>query len=167
METNIKYGILVGRFQPFHLGHEMIVRQIINDGRVPVIFVGSINVVDKRNPIRYIDRVRIIQEVFYKHIKISGIEDKETDVEWFQQIIDKMHNLGAEPSETPFYLWQKDNDLDWSEEIRKAGFWIQRPGYQERMTEMIHAKDIREDLEGHKMFLHPYVYNYIKLFGLL
>ena len=39
----MKYGIFLGRFAPWHKGHQYVLDQITNDGLEPIILVGSAN----------------------------------------------------------------------------------------------------------------------------
>lgn len=163
--SSTKYGVLVGRFQPFHKGHEGIIRGIIADGRKPVIFIGSINRLDERNPLPFVTRRQLIGQVFTSgEVKILGIEDKDNDEAWFEQIHDALQRIGAKPSDTPFYLYTKPGEYDWSLQVRKKGYWIQIPTTQ---IEGCHAALIRKDFAGHKHFLNPIVADYIQEQGLL
>jgi len=166
----MKYGVLVGRFQPLHIVHQLIIHEIMLDDRKPVIFVGSIDKQDEKNPLKKQDRINIINGVFPKGIHVYGITDKpESDSEWFQQIHEHLHFLGADPKDTPFYLVNKEGDYDWSKEIFKHGYWVKRP----YMTDMINPRFdicstyIRKNVELHKHCLHPYTYQYLKNFDLL
>lgn len=164
-----KFGILVGRFQPLHLAHELIIREMMLDGRKPIVFVGSINKSDERNPLKFTDRRILLREVFPKGIDVLPLEDLDgNDHDWFAQIHKHMHYLGAIPQDTPVYFYTKDGDYDWSHAARAMGYYIKRPTALDTvMGFQFCSSDIRKDFEGHKHCLNPYVYNYIKNYRLL
>ncbi|MGB6591034.1 MAG: adenylyltransferase/cytidyltransferase family protein, partial [Candidatus Nitrosopolaris sp.] len=41
MVDNLKRGLLVGRFQPFHKGHLLLVRQVFQDCEEVILAIGS------------------------------------------------------------------------------------------------------------------------------
>ena len=82
-------AILVGRFQPFHLGHREVVEKY-RDSYELVICIGS---ADKEggedNPLSFEDRKEIIQAC-YPDTEIVGINDyssdKEGDQNWLEEL---------------------------------------------------------------------------------
>lgn len=169
MHEQKKYGIIVGRFQPLHRAHELLISEILLDDRTPVVFIGSIDKHDERNPLTYVDRMRIIKEVFPKRIRTFGIKDiGENDEEWFAQIHNHMTFLGAEPKDTPIFFYGKQDDHNWTHEGRKLGYPVRRPQIMDYYNEFdICGSDIRADMENNKMYLHPYTYEYLKMMELL
>lgn len=82
-------AILVGRFQPFHLGHRKIVEEY-RDKFDLVIGIGSAGEKGSEdNPLSFEDRKEIIQAC-YPDIEIVGIEDyskdEEGDMKWLEEL---------------------------------------------------------------------------------
>ena len=51
------FGVLIGRFQPLHLGHEHVVRQALTKVKHLIVLVGSANIApDPRNPFTFEER---------------------------------------------------------------------------------------------------------------
>ena len=49
--NNKQYGVYLGRFQPFHDGHNSIVQQIIMEDRIPLILIGHNGSSNDRHPL--------------------------------------------------------------------------------------------------------------------
>lgn len=59
----MKYGIIIMRAQPFHMGHVSVVREILKENEKALIVVGSANKSGtKRNPLSVESRIDIINE---------------------------------------------------------------------------------------------------------
>lgn len=71
-----KLGVLVGRFQTFHTGHEEIIRKAIELCEEVGIFVGSSQESGTlKNPFSYETRNRILKKVFGNEINIYPLPD--------------------------------------------------------------------------------------------
>jgi nicotinamide-nucleotide adenylyltransferase len=80
-------ALLIGRFQPFHLGHLFALKEILKAGHKPTIVIGSIDKHDEKNPFTFKERKKIIQAVLKAEsikAKILGLKDYPTDKEWEQ-----------------------------------------------------------------------------------
>ena len=88
----IKRAILVGRFQPFHLGHREVVEKY-RDSYELVIGIGSAGKEgEEENPLSFEDRKEIIRAC-YPDIEIMGLKDYNSDEEghqkWLEELRDK------------------------------------------------------------------------------
>ena len=66
-----KYDLLVyiGRFQPFHLGHESVVRQALTLAHKVLIIIGSADSPRTiKNPFTFTERLNMISTVLADHI---------------------------------------------------------------------------------------------------
>ncbi|MBE9196087.1 bifunctional nicotinamide-nucleotide adenylyltransferase/Nudix hydroxylase [Synechocystis sp. LEGE 06083] len=62
MKTKYKYGIYIGRFQPFHLGHLRTLKLALEKAEQVILILGSHRVAaDTRNPWRSEERIAMIQ----------------------------------------------------------------------------------------------------------
>ena len=75
----MKKGLILGRFQPFHLGHLELIKSIIDQQIEPVICIGSAqHSYTEQNPFTVKERMKMIEEVMkdlnFKYT-IFGIPD--------------------------------------------------------------------------------------------
>lgn len=83
-------GLIIGRFQPFHKGHLYLMRKALAIASKLIVGVGSSNVVNDDNPIRYQVRRSIILTVFKREnlqdklFGIVPIPDVPNDDEWLR-----------------------------------------------------------------------------------
>ena len=58
----MKKGLVLGRFQPFHLGHLNLIQTVLNDKKEPLICIGSAQYAHtKDNPFTVKERKDMIQ----------------------------------------------------------------------------------------------------------
>lgn len=85
MSKKYKIGLFIGRFQPFHKGHFLIIRQIAKQTEKLIIGLGSSQAAgQKRNPFSAAERREMIQRamkeggiVNYEIVDIPDISDNE------------------------------------------------------------------------------------------
>lgn len=165
----MKYGIFIGRFQPFHIGHEAAIHEIIADGLKPVICIGSTNKQDSRNPFTYSQRRDMIRRVF--DLKTIGVPDDVHDDRWFKIITSKF--LVLDKAEIVWYYNIKDCDKQdfvfkgkeycnehYIKMFQDSGY--ETKAIQNKLGLKVCATDIRKDLESNRHYLDARVYQYIK-----
>lgn len=85
-----KIGIVIGRFQPFHLGHKYLIDKALNICEKIIIGIGSSNIVDEKNPYSISKREKFIRHFIQKEgiedriVKIVNLPDVPDDEEWFK-----------------------------------------------------------------------------------
>lgn len=91
-----KTGLLIGRFQPFHLGHLWLIRHALQSVDRLIIGVGSANIKNHDNNfLTYEQRKEMLEMVFEKEdlkdklIKIVPLNDYFNDEVWFKKTIEK------------------------------------------------------------------------------
>lgn len=93
MSIDKNLGLLVGRFQPLHLGHEKLIQSKKQEYNHLIVFIGSINKQRTRdNPLNFKERKKILSKIF-PGIDILGVEDKGDAKLWVSAIEDKVNNL--------------------------------------------------------------------------
>ena len=114
---NKKTALFVGRFQPFHLGHLSVIREIEQDESIEEILVGIGSAQEAntpKNPFSFNERQEIIQKVLEKEVKkpfqIFAIQDVGSDGKWFK--------LVEFLAPYPFQVIYTNND--WVESIYKS-----------------------------------------------
>ena len=65
----MRFGVYIGRFQPFHIGHERIVSQMLAECEKVIVFVGSSNFERNvhNNPWGFYERKHMITQSFWYH----------------------------------------------------------------------------------------------------
>ena len=85
----MKYDLLVfiGRFQPLHLGHEVVIERALSLSKKVLILVGSANAAPSpRNPFSYEQRSKIIQKTF-STVEIRPLNDHNyNDSAWIAEV---------------------------------------------------------------------------------
>jgi len=189
---NKRFGLINGRFQPFHIGHSAIINEILLEGLTPIIMLGSSNVTrDKtKNPLTYAQRKELIRLV-YPNIPIvfvRGIDRHNWD-DWFEGFIDSttdvlfkefdehdidirdeviIYHNDKEVDKTSFEFKGKAYHNTWYTEIfEDEGFETREVKFVKRDDVKIdsNARDIRENLEGMKHLLDARVYFKLKEWG--
>lgn len=172
-----KYGLVLGRFQPFHVAHEAIVHEVMADGLTPIVLIGSSNVLNERNPFTLSQREEMIHKVF-PEITVVPISDNEHDWDtWFKALYWELRNsLGQlDNSQLVWYINNKEKDRTYFEFKGKLynnqfytqvftdlGFKVKESTYGKLLGLDINATDIRNNMEAHKHYLDARVYKYIQ-----
>ena len=83
-------GLVIGRFQPFHLGHRYLIEEIAEDVEEVVVGIGSAGRSHSpKNPFTSGERVNIVQNVLDEldaKTYLIPIEDIEENAMWVRQI---------------------------------------------------------------------------------
>ena len=73
-----QYALFIGRWQPFHNGHDYIIRQKLNEG-VPVLIACRDTPISESDPYPLEDRIEMIQKRFRgEDVEVIGIPDIES-----------------------------------------------------------------------------------------
>ncbi len=107
----MQYGILIGRFQPLHSGHQTIINEIIDDGLTPIIFIGSSNIRNQRNPLSYWQRFTLLQ-IAYPGILTFPLPDRHLNGDWANQLVHVLRDININFNECKLYFYNKLGDFD-------------------------------------------------------
>ncbi len=89
-------AVFLGRFQPFHNGHESVVKKYRYEYDEFSIVVGSSEKEDtKDNPLSFQERREVIQECF-PDLEVEALADEEKDEEGNKKWISKLEEKGAD-----------------------------------------------------------------------
>lgn len=106
----MKYGLVIGRFQPFHFGHEHIINEIILDGKVPIVIIGDDDGQNtKKNPLEPHQVQELIETVFPGVCKFVHIKDKNNWTKWFDSIGFAVKKI-ADIEDLTLYYYNKEVD---------------------------------------------------------
>ncbi|OGH12269.1 MAG: hypothetical protein A2857_00690 [Candidatus Levybacteria bacterium RIFCSPHIGHO2_01_FULL_36_15] len=142
-EHKLKTGLLIGRFQPFHKGHDYLIKKALGQVDKLIIAIGSSNVKDTDNPFTYPQRKKILEiyieneDMENKIVKIFPLPDNPSDDVWVRNAVKKAGRIDVIIS---------NNELNVNRFFEKAGFKVLRfPFYKRNIYE---GKKIR-DLARH------------------
>lgn len=123
-----KCGLYVGRFQPIHIGHEAIIRQMLDECEQVIIAVGSAQESGTmKNPFSFEQRADLILNVFYQYalagrMSVIPIRDRyqpANDASWgdylFQNVWDITHcvpDVVYEGQESERNSWYDNLDVE-------------------------------------------------------
>lgn len=123
-----KCGLYIGRFQPIHIGHESIIRKMLNECEQVIIAIGSAQESGtEKNPFTFEQRADLIINVFYQHVvagrmSVVPLRDREhpsNDAAWgdyvFQNVWDITHRVPDviyEGTETERNTWYDNLDIE-------------------------------------------------------
>lgn len=76
MQKPFKFGIVVGRFQPLHLGHCEIIDKALELCEIVSVYIGSSQESrTTKNPLTYIERENLLREVYGYKIHVKQLPD--------------------------------------------------------------------------------------------
>jgi len=82
-------ALVIGRFQPFHIGHEFLINIALKENDSVTVAIGSSQESRTgKNPFSYNERKKMVQSCF-KGIKIISSKDFESDEEWADDLMSK------------------------------------------------------------------------------
>ena len=144
----MKFGILIGRFQPLHAGHQSTINEIMHDGLTPVVLIGSSGAVDEKNPFSYAERALLINEIYGGHVITLPLPDKPTDSGWASCVKETLVNAGIH--HCVIYYHHKKGDYDIFPLL--SGFNFVKPSYYEPYINLSATK-IRQSPDSYKQYL--------------
>lgn len=92
MKKKYKIGIVIGRFQPFHLGHKYLIEQALEYCDKLYLGIGSAQIFDSKNPYNAEKRKKFLEEFIKEEkikpriIEILPIDDFPDDDVWFERL---------------------------------------------------------------------------------
>jgi len=173
----MKYGVIIGRFQPFHKGHEYIVRSIIEKGYKPIIMIGSPNVKNEKNPLSFEKRKELIEMIF-DDVIIEPLEDNANWDIWYEDILRILKKYTNDLNEVTFFIHIKPNDKDsftfkdkeyknvhYVKIFEDEDFEVINLDKFTNKNKYIHATDIRKNENYAKEHLDKKIYKKLKDWG--
>lgn len=179
----MKYGMMIGRLQPFHFGHQHIINEIMLDGLRPLIVIGSTN--DDRdltkNPLSFDERKELIRKIYPTEVDIIGIPDYNDWTMWFENLIKSIqYNTLKDVDSVTLYYHNKEVDratFEYNGKLYENTFYtdiFKDYGFDMKAIEFVNrtdfkidsnARDIRSDIDGFKHFLDARIYRELKQKG--
>lgn len=143
-------AVFVGRFQPFHNGHEHVILKALEKAKKVLVLCGSCNMIPtSRNPFSFEDRKKMIKEAFPSdNIIVEPIGDYPYDDSlWVGQIYD-MAKLYCKSNNIVLVGHNKDSSSFY---LKKFPLWenIDIQGVNKSDGNLIDATDIRNVIYPH------------------
>jgi nicotinamide-nucleotide adenylyltransferase len=89
-------GLFVGRFQPFHRGHLLVLQGMVKMCRKIYVIIGGHEAQDKDNPFTFPERKEMIQRALQEEdiiplfdVEFVVIPDQESDEAWIKEVLEK------------------------------------------------------------------------------
>lgn len=116
-------GLVVGRFQPLHKGHEALVEAALEDCSSVVVGIGSSQAMGvPDNPFSFDERVQMVRAVFGDAVEVVAIPDIHDPPNWVAHVRDRVG---------PFDVFY-GNDPATAHLFEAAGVRTEAPGLVER-----------------------------------
>lgn len=121
-EYKYKHGFCIMRAQPFHIGHQKLVDQMLKDCERVTVALGSIQEQGTmRNPLNYTTRKKMIQNIYrgkpeYDRLKIIGLFDINNPAEWGDFVVDFLKESFPDLPLPEAYYAGSEYDAHWFKE---------------------------------------------------
>ncbi len=177
-----EYGLVIGRFQPFHYGHQHIINEVLLSGKTPIILLGC-GGDETKNPLTYSQRKELIKLIYPDtEIIFKCVYDRENWTEWFDDVGHLIVGTsGRHVDQVTLYYNNKPQDRYdhfecqgreyynefYTKIFEDNGLKTQQVEFVERtdITVNADATNIRDNFEDFKHLLDARVYHKLKEWG--
>lgn len=110
MNKKKEVAVMVGRLNPPHMWHIRVIKKALSENASVILFLGSANVVNDKNPFSYQERSMFLNELFQEKIAsgkmiISYLNDVGNNELWTQNLWNKVRELISGFSGTLNFYW--------------------------------------------------------------
>ena len=147
-QRSAQFGVFVGRFNPLHLGHERVIRHMLEQCGLErcAVIIGSSNAPTSiRHFFSYSQRRYFIKQVF-PSLKIAGIPDYGSDGDWLLAL-DDLIDLAGLRSEAACFFSGAPEDVDF---FVKDNRQIEVLNRVDGTTPVVSATEVRDRLIHYK-----------------
>lgn len=117
MSYQYQHGLVVMRAQPLHIGHERVLRDMLEKCARVTIILGSIQEQGTaRNPFTYLTRKQMILNIFQNEtarLKVMGLFDINNPTQWSDFVLDFMRENMPEWGTPDVYYAGSPYDAQW------------------------------------------------------
>lgn len=151
------YLVFIGRFQPFHLGHEFVVRQALTHAKTVIILIGSANSPRTiKNPFSFDERESMILQAFENEQGDSDrmvclpIDDTlYNDHKWLQNIYEAVSFITGDDDATIGVIGHTKDDSSYYLSLFPNWGFVELPSFEElSATPIRRAYFLEEGLES-------------------
>lgn len=157
-----KLGLILGRFQIFHKGHESIVDKALELCDKVLVFIGSSQASgDYDNPFTYETRKVIIEEVYGDKLIIAPLKDLGVgNVSlWGDYVMNSAKEVVGELPDVVFY-GEEDKCKTWYNNYPNANFYKLDRGIIPTSTTLIKEHILDNDYEYFKKYMNERLWKY-------
>lgn len=118
-----KHGLTIMRAQPFHIGHQKLIDEMLSLCERVTVALGSIQEQGTaRNPLNYTTRKKMIQNVYrskpeYNRLKIIGLFDINNPAEWGGFVLDFIKESFPDVPPVDVYFAGSEYDAHWFKDL--------------------------------------------------
>ncbi len=108
-----KLWIFIWRLNPPHIWHINIINKSLKENDISLVFFGSANIIDDKNPFTFEERKSFLETIFIgnKSLKIDFLDDVPDDEIWVEKLAEKIKKYTEnEDIQITFYCWDLEND---------------------------------------------------------
>lgn len=111
-----KLGLIIGRFQPFHKGHSLLISTALAEcERVLLLLGGSNRAPNHLNPFTYEQRKSLVTQVYKEdeRFAVHPLKDNPSDQLWVESVISYVLSAtdDIDPTEVTVYTGEKDKEF--------------------------------------------------------
>lgn len=108
----MKTALIIGRFQPFHLGHKQLIDTALETHDQVIIIVGSSHQLRNfKNPLLHEERITILKDHYKDQLDrmhIVPMKDTLDDVTWCERVISTVTSIEDNPTHVTLMCHEKD-----------------------------------------------------------
>lgn len=163
----MKVSFVIGRFQPLHDGHEVLIKEAINTSDKTIILIGSVDEYrTHKNPFTYTERKQLITEVFPDVICLPLL-DVVPDEDWVLLVNTLIKSNTTPEDEIVYVHCDKDLATGLSNNLLKESFKllhvdqtksISATTIRKQFTDYVEPESILEIPQETKRFLKDHQY---------
>jgi cytidyltransferase-like protein len=143
-QKKYEFGAMVGRFCPLHLGHEEVIRTMLNRCERSIVIVGSADVPwSLPTFFDHTERIGFIRTIFPDISAIPLPDFPGDDAAWIKAIDDILISFGMPPEETVFFGGSGGDVSVLAEQGRRKTHIVDR---FDGTTPVISATEVRDAL---------------------
>jgi bifunctional NMN adenylyltransferase/nudix hydrolase len=176
MGTGEKIGLYIGRFNPIHIGHETVIREMFQDevDTVVIAIGGATGARTFKNPWNFAERSIMVNLAFENvrtelerqtggtfntKLRIIGIPDYISDYRWQQDIRARIEGITTPDDNIYLYGYEKDKSSYYLKLFPEWKYVASQPKYH------LDATFVREQIYKREMFIEakPYEYNDMRM----
>lgn len=122
LKYKFNHGFCVIRCQPYHIGHDRLVKEMLKDCANVTVVIGSMQESGTdRNPLPYHVRKKMIQNVYrgseeYNRMRIIGVKDNH-NFNWAEKVLEAIKEENPTLNLPDVFYAGEQNDYEWFRDI--------------------------------------------------